>query len=511
MKKTRTLSLLTALVLLLSFTCFGVSAMAGTLTNEPATLTWFMPNNDSWARQILDLNETLFFQEMERITGVHIEWQMPPVGQHNEQFSLLINSGDLPDIITHETDMSYPGGGDKAIQDGAYLRLNELIEEHAPNYSALINSTPDFSSQSKTDEGNIWGFSMVEEKRQGAWLGMVVRQDWLDKLGMETPVTLDDWHEMLTRFKNELDAEAPMLMEVDGTWNCEEILSAFDVGSRFYQVDGVAKYGPIEPGYREYVELMRQWYAEGLIDQEFNTRSDASDLISNDEVGAYREGFYMLRARKQTAVAPDFRLVGVPTPVKAEGDVVHLRQSNNYVRGYETAITTACKNPELAVKYLDFIYSDEGYLLSNYGVEGVTYNFDENGEPQLSDLIVNNPDGKGVNDAIHYYLLHHGPMNRVWDRDAAGYTDDENACESIWNTADDTWVMPPITMNATEGTEFANIMADIDNLVNEMTVKFIMGMADMSEYDAFVDQIKAMRIDEALGYQQAALDRYLAR
>lgn len=508
MKKIRLFALLLALCF-----CIGTPALAGTLTDEPVTLTWFFPNNASYSMQVTDLNDVLFFQEMERITGVHIEWMLPPVDQEKEQYNLMINSGDLPDIVTHETSFTYPGGADKAIADGAYLRLNELIEEYAPNYGALIASTPDFASQSKTDEGNIWGFSMVEEVRQGAWLGMVVRQDWLDKLGMETPVTFDDWHEMLTRFKDELGASAPMLLENDGTWSDEALIAGFGVGQRFYQVDGVAKYGPIEEGYRDYVDTMRQWYSEGLIDADFSTRTgdEQGQLISTNQTGAYREGFYMLAARKQVAEDPDFRLVAVATPVLNEGDTVHLRQSNNYVRGYETAITSACKNPELAAQYLDFIYSEEGYMLSNYGVEGITYTLDENGDPQWTDLIVDNPDGKGINDAIHYYCLHHGPMNRVWNRDAPGYTDDENACADIWDTADDLWVMPVLTLTADEGTTFANLMADIDSYVNEMTVKFIMGMTDMSEYDAFVSQIKAMNIDQAIALQQAALDRYLAR
>ena len=146
-------------------------------------------------------------------------------------------------------------------------------------------------------------------------------------------------------------------------------------------------------------------------------------------------------------------------------------------------------------------------MLSNYGVEGVYYTLDENGQPQWTDLVLHNPDGMNINYAIHYYALHHGPMNRVWNRDAAGYTDDENACEGIWGISDDAYVMPAITMTADEGTEFANIMTDADAYVNEMAVKFVNGMADLNDFDAFTAQLKAMRVEDAIAIQQAALTR----
>ena len=513
MSKSRLLSTV-AILLVLVFGLGALPASAGTVSDEPVTLTWFFPTNPSWQKLVTDLNEIMYFQEAEKITGVHIDWQVPPLGQEKEQFNLMINSGDLPDLIMHDTGVySYPGGGDKAIEDGAYLRLNELIEEYAPNYWALINSTDNFRSESKTDEGNIWGFSMVEANRQGAWTGMAIRQDWLDQLGLATPVTFDDWHSTLTAFKDELGAEAPLLIPTTGlTWD-DSLIAGFDVGKSFFKIDDVVKFGPIEEGYRDYLTTLNQWYSEGLIDKDFSTRTAESTdaLIYNNKAGAWHEGFYMLNQRTKLADSDTFHLVGIAAPVRNVGDKAHLRQSNNYVRGYETSISATCKTPEIAAKYLDFAYSPEGFMLSNYGIEGMTYELDEAGTPYLTDMMLNDPNGLSINETIHYYLFHHGPMNRVWDRDKDGYTDDENACEAIWGTADDSYVMPPVTRNADEGSRYATIMADVEAYVNEMTVKFINGMASLDEYDAFVEQIKSMGIEEAIGIQQTALDRFLAR
>ena len=106
-------------------------------------------------------------------------------------------------------------------------------------------------------------------------------------------------------------------------------------------MDGTVKYGPLGEGWGEYLTMLHQWYEEGLIDSEFSTRSseDLERMMYTDESGVWFDGFYMLNTRRQVAENENFRLVGINTPVRAEGEVAHLRQSNNYVRGYETAIT----------------------------------------------------------------------------------------------------------------------------------------------------------------------------
>jgi putative aldouronate transport system substrate-binding protein len=71
--------------------------------------------------------------------------------------------------------------------------------------------------------------------------------------------------------------------------------------------------------------------------------------------------------------------------------------------------------------------------------------------------------------------------------------------------------MPPVTLTSDEGTEYANIYGDISTMLSETIPQFITGQKPMSEYDAFVEQLKSMNIERCIVIQQAALDRYLAR
>ena len=170
------------------------------LFEEVTTMKMFWAWNAAASKVMKDFSENHVWQEMEKRTNVHLEFISPPLGQGQEQFNLIMASGEYPDFIWSDT-IAYPGGGDKAIADGNYLNLNEYVDQYAPNFSKLINSSDIIRKQVYTDEGNLWAFPMIEEKVQGAWLGMVVRQDWLEDLGLDSPVTFDDWEEMLTKFK----------------------------------------------------------------------------------------------------------------------------------------------------------------------------------------------------------------------------------------------------------------------------------------------------------------------
>jgi putative aldouronate transport system substrate-binding protein len=70
------------------------------------------------------------------------------------------------------------------------------------------------------------------------------------------------------------------------------------------------------------------------------------------------------------------------------------------------------------------------------------------------------------------------------------------------------WTMPPVSPTSDESAEYSSIMNDINTLISENVVKFITGQRPISEFDAFIDQIKSMNIDRAVEIQQAALDRY---
>lgn len=482
------------------------------IVDEPITLSVFWPPIGDAVNFITDFNCNPVWQLMEEQTGIHIDWFHGTV----EQYNLMISAGDFTDIIMHDQDIGaqYPGGPDQGIEDGVILRLNEYLERYGKYYLPLIDSTPEFRRNSRTDTGNIWGFAMLETNIQGPWMGMSVRQDWLNALGMDTPVTYDDWHTMLVRFRDELDASVPMLLCATGFDWPDAFIAGHGVGRSFFQIDGEVHFGPIEQGYRDHVTMLAQWYAEGLIDQEFATRDHAGreQLITTAQVGAWFTGFWVFCQNRERSIDSDvFHQVAVPPPVRNPGETARLRQTNDNVRGFQTSVTPSSPYRVEAVRWLDNLYSPENIILLNYGIEGQAHEIID-GERIFTDLIVNNPRGMLESTAFFAYAMHHGPMVRIWDRAAYTWHPDWIEAHYIWAEATNCGVIPQqISMTAEEATEFASIMNDIETLVEERSVRFIMGIDDLGGFDEFVSQIISMNIDRAIEIKQAAVDRYYAR
>ena len=99
-------------------------------------------------------------------------------------------------------------------------------------------------------------------------------------------------------------------------------------------------------------------------------------------------------------------------------------------------------------------------------------------------------------------------------RDSSSYTFEPAVLQSIevWASQDDSWLMPQgMSTNAAEAAELADIMTDVNTYVEEMTYAFITGQASLDQYDAYVEQVKALGIERATEIYQTALERYLAR
>lgn len=177
-------------------------------------------------------------------------------------------------------------------------------------------------------------------------------------------------------------------------------------------------------------------------------------------------------------------------------------------------VSTDCKNPELAIRYLDYLFSEEGWLLCNYGLEGTTYTLDDSGNPQFTDQILNSPKGLTPGNAVYEYCMPQGSPSYLADwRTELQYTPAESvAFMEVWNeVADDMYYPMTASMSSEENSEFSSIYADINTYVNENALQFITGEKSLDEYDAFIETLTDLGIERCVELKQAALTRYNAR
>lgn len=488
------------------------------IVDEPTTLSYFVADDSNAAIMTTDWNDNEFYQEMERRTGVHLEFEMVSSADYQTNFNLMIASGNLADMI-YVGASYYAEGVDAAIDDGYFLDLTDLVDEYMPNYEKVRTSDVQYELLSTTDSGRLGAVYELRQSKQGPWLGLWIRQDWLDDLGLDTPVTFDDYHEVLTAFKNEKGATAPLILNFSGSDGEFGTMSGGLNVLNSWQLDetGKVNFGPYMDAWKEYVTIMHQWYTEGLIDPDFMATDERTADMAKVVTGAsglFAALYTMPSVYEAASEDPNMNLAPVNPPVMNEGDEGHIRLRDSYTSG-NTAISADSENWEVALRWLDYLYTEEGALLANYGVEGDTFEFDENGEPVFTDKILNNENGWTMTQTVASYLCPSAGIANWsdWTRELAGVPEKDQACYDVWSEFSDDWRLPSsVTLTQDESTERAALYADISTIVKEQTAQFISGALDIeSNWDAYISALEASGMERAIEITQAAYDRYLAR
>lgn len=489
------------------------SGMALPIAQEPVTLTVFAGLDSNLTGLVNDYNDNEFFQELERRTGVHLEFIIPASGNEKEAYNLMIASGELADIITHNG-YDYPEGWDAAVDDGYYLDLTPYLDTYLKDYNRVRTSDPLMEKSTVTDSGRVVGLHILYTEKQGPWMGMQIRKDWLDELGLEVPVTYDELEEVLRQFKEKKNAYAPLSIGANGYMETSHALSAgYGVLEDFMQVDGEVVYGPVQDGWREYLTMLNRWYEEGLLDPDFMTNGGwqvDTAMVVNGETGVWNAMYTMISQYESSD--PDLEVVPMTSPVKNVGDELHIRRENGFV-GNAVAISADCEYPEIAMQLWNYLYTEEGSLLANYGVENDTFTYQDR-TPVLTDKIADN-EQYSMSQAQALYLM---PPSRFggfydWTRELAAVPEKDVKAFDIWGVADDAYILPArISYTSEESTERAKIVAEVSTYMKENSVKFITGVLDIdAEWDNYVNQLKELGIDRAVEITQAALDRFNSR
>ena len=488
------------------------------IVDEPTTLSYFVADDSNAAIMTTDWNDNEFYQEMERRTGVHLEFEMVSSADYQTNFNLMIASGNLADMI-YVGASYYAEGVDAAIDDGYFLDLTDLVDEYMPNYEKIRTSDIQYELLSTTDSGRLGAVYELRQSKQGPWLGLWIRQDWLDDLGLDTPVTFDDYHEVLTAFKNEKGATAPLILNFSGSDGEFGTMSGGLNVLNSWQLDetGKVNFGPYMDAWKEYVTIMHQWYTEGLIDPDFMATDERTADMAKVVTGAsglFAALYTMPSVYEAASEDPNMNLAPVNPPVMNEGDEGHIRLRDSYTSG-NTAISADSENWEVALRWLDYLYTEEGALLANYGVEGDTFEFNEDGEPEFTDKILANENGWTMTQTVASYLCPSAGIANWsdWTRELAGVPEKDQACYYVWSEFSDDWRLPSsVTLTQEESTERAALYADISTIVKEQTAQFISGALDIeSNWDAYISALEASGMERAIEITQAAYDRYLAR
>ena len=486
-------------------------------------MSTFMPNQFA---------DNKAFQKAEEMTGCHVDLTCVTTTANSEQFNLRVASNDLPNIITNVS-MLWTGSYDTAIEDDVFIDLTEMIENYMPAYKECYDQLPeDTKRELHTDSGYIPRLYTINNYPDGATEGAFVRKDYLDKIGMDVPTTYDELDQVLRAFQSELNLSEPLMAVANIVHTSNALCSGFGVSGSFstfpmvsepyYVVDGKVKYGIVEPGFKEYMEMFSTYYKDGIISADFISKNtnpmEFTGTIASGNVGVFFGETNMVPnyVADGKSTDPNFDIVPMPTIVKEKGDITHFGTVKSPISGRVSAIavSTADTDLEKLGKYLDFFFTYDGSLLSAMGVEGNedgSYIIDENGELQYSD---NWKNYEGLTENEKPTLFIYSVMPMLKPKTPSTYSMDlQFQCDPVWSENTDTAYQMPcaISMTADETTEYQRIYGDIQTLIEENLTKFAVGDRSMDEWDSFVQEIKNLGIDDCIAIKQDAVDRFYTR
>lgn len=502
MRKTKLLSLLLALILVLA-AMPAAFAEDTWLTDELTTITVMRGEN---ALQPLK-TDTIKLKTIEELLNIKLVVEAPPSANYNDIKTTRINNNDMPDIMLVST-----SDVRNFARKGMFVNLSDY-EDEMPNLFAKLNANP--SLKMLTVDGDFYSAPSLQRinkfvRRSGNLFNF--RTDLLEKYGLEAPETFEDLYEaMLTIKQGEPDMVG--LTCRSGTRKFMDRVS-YPLGSgssMYYDADkgGEWYYGPAHEEFKLVLEYLNKLYDADLLDHDYATNSKdqwAQKLSNGTAMGTIdNDGVVRTYVAALKAIDPSYNIEVLPVPANSLGEKRIELASADWTDQH-WVIATSSDKIDLCIKFLDWCFSDEGAIVNGYGKEGVTFDFDENGDaivkPELLEEYSANPTnasydiqialGVGLNDVSPYVDTGVQMQMEIYlmgDAEAqAAYLDMVSKIGPMEGNREPV-LAPPLNEEQTE--RYAELLLKVENLVWQEVDKYIKGEEPIDNWDNVIASIKA--------------------
>lgn len=499
--------LLSALLTTVLFSCGSK-----TVSNENSEVTIFAINSgkafdDTWE----------VYKEAAKKTGVTLKGVASKnITNEREAYNLMLSSTPLPDIIASGIAQDL----DTLGLEGGLVKLEDLIEKHAPNIKKFFEENPMYKKDAYSADGHIYMIpNYIDYNNLKASHGYFIRQDWLDKLGLKQPTTVNELYEVLKAFK-EKDPNGNGKKDEVGIFSRESnirgilrVLLDIHKASALWKInkDGKLVYGPSQEEYKNAIKEIAKWYKEGLIDKEIFTRGKSSrDYMLSNNIGGFTIDWISSTSSYNKILKdkiPGFQF-NIILPVENNGINKTLFSRKTYQGGW--GISKDAKDPVKLIKYFDFWYSEEGRRLWNFGIEGLDYEM-KDGQPVFTDHVLKNKDGKNplavlkeVGAQFNLGMFQDSKYELGWATQAAkdGF--------NLYKEKDVVLqVVPELKYLPEDSSQFTLIDGQLRTFIEERAQSWILGSSDVEkDWDAYIQQLNNLGLEKATKIQNEAYARY---
>lgn len=514
------------------------------ITEETVTLRVMIPTQSA----ITDITTNDFTTYYEDLTNVHIEWEEVPADSLTDRVNISLSSGDMPDVymscgVTQTQQQVY------GVQ-GAFVALNDYINQYGEIFQGIQENVPGLTDLITMSDGNIYALPYIEkcvhcEGSSKLW----VNQKWLDALDMEAPTTIEEFEEMLRRFKEEDpngngEADEIPMLTCEGGWHTD-VLSGWLTNpfvytspdnNYMYLEDGQIQLSYMQDGWRDAMSWLNKLYEEGLFyDQSLVINQDqARQLCAADgeteKVGCFTAG------SSDAVPGSDVSQWGpyvALAPVEGPNGRIATWMPYSQITPTAYVITTACENPAVAFRWGVEQYTRDINYRKCFGVEGENWKFITPGEDGIpEDAVDVNTGGaaeitpfidgvdwgmeqnycwrglgvrcdSGDYPELRYNQLQNGDYET--NRQIRQPIETKEKMEPYYPNMD--MCVPPLVYSEEQSATLANTETVVLSYVEEMTAAFITGTSDPeADWDAYLNELSVKGVDQLLEIYQAAYD-----
>ncbi|UKI36604.1 MAG: extracellular solute-binding protein [Clostridiales bacterium] len=193
-------------------------------------------------------------------TGLDITWVAIPQNEMKTKLNTLLAAGEAPDMFVEYNNAYFQG----LVFDGMLMELDDLIEKHSTEYKKYIEKNSDLKTWTMLD-GKTYAFTNRRPADKILCYGMWIRQDWLDKLNLKAPTTIDEFVEVAKAFKTLGDDIVPL------AYPYQFINTIYNAYPQWYEKDDGRglEYGVVTHRYSESISMLKKFYDEGIVSKEY--------------------------------------------------------------------------------------------------------------------------------------------------------------------------------------------------------------------------------------------------
>ncbi|WP_062350186.1 extracellular solute-binding protein [Bacillus kwashiorkori] len=468
-----------------------------------------------------DWGEMGFFKTMKEKTNMDFTYRVSTSEQYQQQKQLAFASQQLPDLFfgalfnaAEEVDYG---------SQGFLQPLENLIEKYAPNLQKVMEKYPNLKPSITAPDGHIYALpgidTSITSQTPIAWMN----GPWLEKIGAERPTTTEELYNLLKKFKetdmngNGKDDEIPMTASSIAELRYN-ILPAFGIpygtsGSLpgIYEDNGTVKYAFMQDGYKEYMKFLNRLYSEKLLDQQIVSHTWEQYVAKGaaNQIGVFPTWPIIMMGYADPAEGENYPLLpALTSPINNKPITVKITE----IKRGRAAITSANKHPEATMRWLDYMYSEEGTILARLGIEGKNWEWTDDSKSSWTLLApegmnttqANAQDAPGAGTAVPMIL------------EQEFFSKEENPTLRIIEQ----WILdeyyphltvpfPDVYFTLEEQETTNTLRPDIDKYIEQMEAKFVTGELSIDkEWDKYVSTLNKLGIEDIVKVNQAAYDRW---